>query len=238
MAEICRGGTRQISRSFNESELYSKSLDAPRCHEVADTTIKGLQAIRDHYGVPMTITSTLRTPTGNSIAGGVSDSRHLSGRAIDFVFSNPNSRNTYLKKFYDDFKCKGPLYRKLRGLGINGIGIYSNFIHIDNRETLSFWDDSAGAWGKTRITNAYMSQIPESGLNSSECEVESQQVAEETNSDYGLTGILAPLDSSNYSGEDGVYSQSSNIIKLLVGGALLLVGGVSLLVYRKKTMGV
>jgi hypothetical protein len=228
MAEICRGGNRQIAKNFTEKELYSHSIDAPLCFNLSDTTINGLQTIRDWFNTPIIVTSTLRTPTGNALAGGVSNSRHLTGDAIDFDFQN--NADVHLKEFYEQMRCKGELYRKLREQGINGMGIYDSFIHIDDRpkSVESFWDDSAGAWGDVRVNNKYMSQIPESGLSSSSC------VNNTIQSEYGLKGILAPLDSSNYSGEDGIYSQSKNIKLLLIGGLLLTAGGVILVLSSIK----
>ena len=214
MTEICRDGNRQITKNFSERELYSKSLDAPVCFNLSKTTINGLQTIRDWFNTPIIVTST--------------NSRHLTGDAIDFDFQN--NADVHLKEFYEQMRCKGELYRKLRKQGINGMGIYASFIHIDDRpkSVESFWDDSAGAWGDTRVNNKYMSQIPESGLSSDSC------VSNTIESDYGLTGILAPFDSNNYSGEDGIYSQSKNIKLLLIGGLLIAVGGLTILLTSIK----
>ena len=236
MATICKNGTRQVTKDFTEAELHSKSYDAPECHYLDDNTIEGLQTIRDHFGAPIRVTSTLRTATGNALVDGASDSRHLApASAIDLQFINNN--DSYLKQFYDDFKCKGPLYRKLRAKGLNGIGIYKTFIHIDTRASSvkSFWDDSAGKYGSVRIKNAYMAQIPESGLNSSECPFQSQEIAQNTDSEYGLTGVFSPLDPNNYSGEDGIKSQESGLWQLLVGGGLILLGGIVFIIRSRKT---
>lgn len=237
MANICKNGNRQITKNFIEKEFYSKSVDAPECHYLDDNTIKAVQAVRDYYNVPIRITSTMRTAAGNAAVGGVSNSRHLDpAQATDFQFvENPNH---YLSQFYNELKCKGPLYRKLRQIGINGMGIYGSFVHLDTRDSIveSFWDESAGKYGDTRITTRYMVEIPESGLNSSECAFASEEVRDLTDSKYGLTGIFAPLDPSNYSGQDGIKSQEAGLTRLLVlGSVLVIVGGIFFFRSRKKS---
>lgn len=49
--------------------------------------LKHLQAIRNHYGKTMTITSGLRCRYENSRSGGVANSGHLFGRAADFYIA-------------------------------------------------------------------------------------------------------------------------------------------------------
>ena len=49
--------------------------------------LKHIQTIRTHYGRPMEITSALRCPYGNSKVGGVPNSAHLSGKAVDFYIA-------------------------------------------------------------------------------------------------------------------------------------------------------
>ena len=50
--------------------------------------LENLQAIRDHYKKPMTVTCGLRCrPYNNSLAGSISNSKHLSGYATDFYMS-------------------------------------------------------------------------------------------------------------------------------------------------------
>lgn len=43
-----------------------------------------IQAIRDHWGKPVTITCGLRCPTYNRKVGGISNSSHKTGKAVDF----------------------------------------------------------------------------------------------------------------------------------------------------------
>lgn len=46
--------------------------------------LRHIQTIRDHYGKPMVITSALRCEYWNRECGGVNNSGHLFGRAVDF----------------------------------------------------------------------------------------------------------------------------------------------------------
>lgn len=49
--------------------------------------LKHIQTIREHYGKPMEITSGLRCAFENRRVGGVANSGHLTGRAVDFHIS-------------------------------------------------------------------------------------------------------------------------------------------------------
>ena len=49
--------------------------------------LKNVQSIRSHFGKPMHVTSALRCGSWNSRCGGVKDSRHLEGRAVDFYMA-------------------------------------------------------------------------------------------------------------------------------------------------------
>ena len=52
-----------------------------------ERTLKFMEAIRVHYNKPVYITSGLRCKTYNKKAGGVSNSKHLSGKAVDYYIS-------------------------------------------------------------------------------------------------------------------------------------------------------
>ena len=62
--------------------------------------LKNLQKTRDKLGVPMTITSGLRCQRWNTICGGATFSRHMTGQAIDFV-SDKTKTFTQRKKLID-----------------------------------------------------------------------------------------------------------------------------------------
>lgn len=55
--------------------------------------LKNVQRIRDHYGKPMLITCGLRCPAYNREVGGISNSEHKKGLAVDFYI--PGVTDTY-----------------------------------------------------------------------------------------------------------------------------------------------
>lgn len=52
--------------------------------EPQEKLIRAADKTRDHFGKPVRVTSGVRCATHNANVGGVSNSRHLSGKAVDF----------------------------------------------------------------------------------------------------------------------------------------------------------
>lgn len=52
--------------------------------EPEELLVRAAVKVREHFGVPVTISSGLRCPTHNANNKGVYNSRHLSGKAMDF----------------------------------------------------------------------------------------------------------------------------------------------------------
>jgi len=76
-----------------------------------------LDTARAVAGVAFRITSGLRTVDSNSSAGGVEDSSHLSGKAVDLALEDGIGRFS--------------LVRGLLAAGFKRIGIYDHHIHCD-----------------------------------------------------------------------------------------------------------
>ena len=93
--------------------------------------LEHIQTIRTHYGKPMIITSGLRCKYENNRVGGVSNSGHLTGYAVDFYMAgvtdsvaNRNKALSYIKKLpYHKFTYGAHMvdsdgaYREASGMG-------------------------------------------------------------------------------------------------------------------------
>lgn len=138
MAIIKKGGTRQIRKNINESELQSGSWrrnfpDTQDEFELSDNTLDALQWIRSFTDSEVEIISTARSPLHNEDVGSYPSSMHYWDgtkmiRAIDFIISD----NSMFNVFYWDIKNKGVMYQTLRERFGVSIGLYNGFFHIDD----------------------------------------------------------------------------------------------------------
>lgn len=82
-----------------------------------EKVIRLMQNIRNHFGSPITVTSGMRCKTHNKNVGGIKNSEHLKGKAVDF-------------------KVRGVSPRKVQDYAyslnqIGGTGYYNTFTHVD-----------------------------------------------------------------------------------------------------------
>lgn len=105
--------------------------------------LEHIQTIRTHYGKPMIITSGLRCRYENNRVGGVSNSGHLTGYAVDFYMAgvtdsvaNRNKALAYIKKLpYHKFTYGAHMvdsdgaYREASGMG--------NAMHTETKKKVS-----------------------------------------------------------------------------------------------------
>lgn len=89
--------------------------------------VKKLDVVREHFGRPVIITSGVRCVQHNKNVGGVSNSQHLLGKAADFIVSGVSPIEVYNW-------CDKNLMT-----GNGGLGKYSNFTHLDNRNYRARW---------------------------------------------------------------------------------------------------
>lgn len=135
MLKITRNSDTPITTNFKLKEFYSKSIDAPKEHELDPVLPLAVQIVRDYYETPIRITSSFRTATHQAFlqatSTGAKLSQHQLSRAVDFQFIKNNSN--LMLEIGNQFRHKGELWHKLRKAGITGLGIYATFVHLDTR---------------------------------------------------------------------------------------------------------
>lgn len=95
-------------------------LACPCCGQLQfkDETRRKLNIARAYTGIPFVITSGYRCEQHNASVGGVSNSSHTKGHAVDIAAASATKRLKIVS---------GLIYA-----GFNRIGISKNFIHVDD----------------------------------------------------------------------------------------------------------
>lgn len=124
-----RDGLRRLSPHFLVREFA--------CHDgadrilIAEELVAMLQAIREHFDVPLLITSGYRTAEWNAHVGGVKGSQHTLGNAADI-----NILGKLPRQVFNEITLG-------RVAGVNperiGCGIYKTFTHVDVRGHKARW---------------------------------------------------------------------------------------------------
>ena len=119
-----KDGTKSLSANFKVRECACK--DGSDVIFISNGLVQVLQAIRSHFGKPVTINSAYRTPTYNKKVGGETYSQHQYGTAADITVSGVSPKDV-------------AAYAETLLPGTGGIGIYSTFTHVDVRAVKSRW---------------------------------------------------------------------------------------------------
>ncbi len=145
----------KLSENLYLYEVYDKAF--VRSFEKASLTYipidnalpKAFQLLRNALGKPMYLTSSFRSQEWDLYRGRSGESKHTYGMAWDLTGVG------LVKLVKEAVETKNDLYKSLRALGINAIGIYenSNFIHIDTRASLAngeptIWYEKKNLLGK------------------------------------------------------------------------------------------
>ena len=97
---VCYGITKnedavQSGDFWDDIKYFKKSEFRCKCgcgaDDMNETLIRVADRVREHFGKAITVSSGRRCSTHNSRVGGVSNSRHLSGKAMDFSVSGKSA---------------------------------------------------------------------------------------------------------------------------------------------------
>lgn len=129
MIEFKKGQNNQLSKNFVSKEFDCQGRGCCSVTTLDEKIIEYLQTIRDHFGKSIFITSGYRCKTHNTRVGGIANSFHTQGKAVDIVVSGVSSRE---------------VAKYAESIGILGIGLYETqkdgyFTHIDTRTEKFFW---------------------------------------------------------------------------------------------------
>lgn len=142
-----KGSNTKLSTNFNSSEFDCHGSRCCSSTLVDDKLVTYLQQIREHFGKPVNISSGYRCATHNKNIGGATNSRHSKGQAADI---------------YINGVAPVEIAKYAESMGILGIGLYETnsdgfFVHVDTRETKSFWygqkEASRTTFGGTTVAN-------------------------------------------------------------------------------------
>lgn len=128
-----------VAKNFRVNEFSCHGKGCCSTVKIDPKLAEYLQKIRDHFGKPITINSGYRCEKHNKAVGGASKSRHTQGMAADIVIKGV---------------APAEVAKYAESIGILGIGLYETakdgyFVHVDTRETKSFWYGQGQAYRST-----------------------------------------------------------------------------------------
>lgn len=115
---------QKIAKNFRAREFDCQGKGCCTTTLVDERLVEYLQKIRDHFGKPVYLTA-YRCKTHNArTPNAAPNSYHVYGRAADFHINGVTPAE---------------IAKYAESIGVKGIGLYDSFVHIDTRESKSFW---------------------------------------------------------------------------------------------------
>lgn len=114
-----------LTKHFNRAEFRCKCSQCG--FDTVDVdTLALLEECREHFQAQLKINSGCRCAAYNTAVGGTKNSQHVYGRAVDIVVKgrSPEEVAAFIETLIPHS---------------GGIGIYSNFVHVDTRTGKARW---------------------------------------------------------------------------------------------------
>ncbi|MBQ2274591.1 MAG: peptidoglycan-binding protein [Clostridia bacterium] len=163
-----KGSKTRVATNFLVSEFCCKGNDCCVAAKIDTALVEVLQKIREHFGVPVTINSAYRCEKHNKAVGGAKNSYHTKGMAADIVATGVKPLE---------------IARYAESIGVKGIGLYDDFVHVDTRENKSFWyshkeekrttffdENPIKKWQQAAIMDGFVLKFGADGIWGAECE--------------------------------------------------------------------
>ena len=128
---LATDGAKQLSPAFKVREFRCR--DGSDAIMIDQTLVVLLQAIREHFGKAVTITSGYRTGTHNTAVGGSKTSQHLLGKAADIQVAGVSVEDVaaYAESLLPTWGGVGRYPVKA--------GRTKGWVHVDTRPNKSRW---------------------------------------------------------------------------------------------------
>ena len=128
---LAKDGARQLAPAFKVREFRCR--DGSDAIMIDQTLVVLLQAIREHFGKAVVITSGYRTAAHNAAVGGAKSSQHLLGRAADIQVADTPVEDVaaYAESLMPTWGGVGRYPVKA--------GRTKGWVHVDTRPNKSRW---------------------------------------------------------------------------------------------------
>lgn len=119
-----KGDSAKLSPNFRAREFDCQGSGCCTTTPIDEKLVEYLQQIRDYFGRPVYLTA-YRCKTHNArTPNAAPNSYHVYGEAADF---------------HIDGVAPAEIAKYAESIGVKGIGLYDTFVHIDTRQSKSFW---------------------------------------------------------------------------------------------------
>lgn len=119
-----KGDSTKVAPNFKAREFDCQGTGCCSTTPIDEKLVDYLQQIRTHFGKPVYLTA-YRCKNHNACTpNAATNSYHIYGRAADFHIDGVSPEE---------------IAKYAESIGVKGIGLYDDFVHIDTRESKSFW---------------------------------------------------------------------------------------------------